>query len=438
MSTRTRIFTSLLLSTTLVACGGGAEENNANNTNNTTGNNTTGNNTTGNNTTGNNTTGNNTTGNNTTGNNTTGNNTTGNNTTGNNTTGNNTTGNNTSGGWAAAGAACASTVETIFFEGDKGYMGCGQNAEGEGLFVSEDGGATWGASERRFEEVRVNDIRRGSDGVLYGAGLHQLDGYAVFSIDESGSSLEPVGLYEQSNQAFFKVGQGQNIAMTADGQMITDSLTGVTAAYKAADGEWTELEGLGEGFLTEDRDVFQVTTIVPHQNRFYAVGSVINDPAQIYLPSKEADATYHMVPLELQPSTRDGEMADLYIWDDGAMIAVGFDQSQRESLVYTLPAGGDAYDREAWSQIDLYDFGLDFESDANAVAVSGDTVVLVGEKIPSSQGGYIAISEDRGQTWTDITPETERGKIARMNEVWLWESGRIYAAGNGEGWIFTP
>ncbi len=23
-------------------------------------------------------------------------------------------------------------------------------------------------------------------------------------------------------------------------------------------------------------------------------------------------------------------------------------------------------------------------------------------------------------------------------EVWLWDTGRIYAAGNGEGWIFNP
>ena len=438
MMPRTHMILALIASATLVACGPeGGEENNDNNSNNTTGeNNTTSNNS--NNTTSTNSS-NNTTTNNT--NNTTGTNntTTTNNTNNTTSTNNTTTTNNTSGGgWVAASASCASRVETIFFEGQKGYMGCGQNAEGRGLFLSDDGGATWGESERRFQEVRVNDIRRGSDGVLYGAGLHTLDGYAVFSIDESGSSLVPEGLYEQSNQAFFKVGQGQNIAMTADGQMMTDSLTGGTAAYKPAGGEWGEVEGLGEGFLEGGREAFQVTTIVTHENQFYAVGSVINDPGQVYLPSKAEGATYHMTALELQPSTRDGEMKDMHVWADGGMIAVGFDQSQRESLIYTLAGGDDAYDRDSWKQIDLYDFGLDFPSAANAIAVSGDTVVLVGEKIPSFQGGYIAISEDRGATWKDITPMTETGKISRMTEVWLWDTGRVYAAGNGQGWIFNP
>ena len=51
------------------------------------------------------------------------------------------------------------------------WVGCGTNAAGYGLFLSENGAASWSAAvvspEHVLDEFRVNSISRGHDGVLY-------------------------------------------------------------------------------------------------------------------------------------------------------------------------------------------------------------------------------------------------------------------------------
>lgn len=162
------------------------------------------------------------------------------------------------------------------------------------------------------------------------------------------------------------------------------------------------------------------------------MGSVINDPASIRLPSKNADAVYHFQTIQPKPN-RSGELKDLHIWDANSMLAVGHDQSERYPLIFL--AEGDPYEVSNWTQIDVFDSGIEYQGGVNRIAVQGDRVVAVGEKIPTSQGGFVLLSEDRGKTWTDITPEpTDNKKPKRFWHVWMWEDGSIYAAGEGEAW----
>ena len=66
----------------------------------------------------------------------------------------------------------------------------------------------------------------------------------------------------------------------------------------------------------------------------------------------------------------------------------------------------------------------------------GDTVVAVGEKIPTAMGGFIVISTDGGRTFEDITPNG--GDTGTFSAVWLFDSGEIIAAGGGgEMWHYT-
>lgn len=342
-------------------------------------------------------------------------------------------------GWVKAGLPCYSGVSyvALHFDGQVGYGGCGDSSNGAGLFVSKDGGMTWSGSARKFSSVRVVDIRRAPDGKLYGAGKDQLDGNRVFIIDDADvDSLKLESVFvPMTTSAFKKVERAQNIAVTADGQMFADSVTGTQAAYKPADStEWEELESIGEESLTgEGSGTYQITKVRAFENKFYAIGSLIGDPASIRLPSKNADATYHFQTIRPKPN-RAAELKDFHIWDANNILAVGHDQSERYPLIFL--AEGDPYEVGNWTQIDVFDSGIEYQGGINRIAVKGDRVVAVGEKFPTSQGGFVLMSEDRGKTWTDITPQpTDGKKPKRFWNVWMWDNGSIYAFGEGEAWL---
>ncbi len=335
--------------------------------------------------------------------------------------------------WSEIAGPCAGSGTNALWFDDRmnGFVGCGENADGEGLYTTIDGGASF-EDNLRFNEVRIMDIRRGPDGVLYGAGIHQLDGFPLWSFEEAGM-IGASGLYTPSNSAFTAVNQAENAAITQDGQMLIDSLTGTQAAYRPAGGEFEEVDSLSEDLLgNPDAGSYQVRRIVAHDNRFYAVGSLINDPARVHLPSQLDGATFHFQTVLLQPDTRDGELLDMHVWDSQHIIVAGFDQSERFPLIY-LVDGADPYDSANWEKIELFDSGLDYQAGVNDIAVDGDTVVMVGEKIPTAQGGFVIVSEDGGRTFEDITPEGA-GPLSR---VWRFENGEMIAAGGGgEMWQY--
>jgi len=339
--------------------------------------------------------------------------------------------------WSEGVGPCGGSQTNAMWFDDRmtGFIGCGENAVGEGLYTTVDGGITWDDNVK-FKEVRVMDIRRGADGVLYGAGIHQLDDYPIWSFDESGGALDAQGLYTASNNAFLAVNQAENAAVTADGQMLIDSLTGTTAAYMAAGGEFEELASLGEALLEDpEAGSFQVRRIKDFDNQFYAVGSLINDPARVHLPSKLKGATYHFQSVLLQPDTRDGELVDMHVWDDQHMIVAGYDQSERFPLIYLID-GADPYDSANWQHIELLDSGIEFEGGIRGLSVVGDTIVAVGDKVPTSAGGFVVRSEDGGVTWEDITP-TEFGKVSPLYRVKLFDDGEMVVVGGGEMFFYT-
>jgi len=333
--------------------------------------------------------------------------------------------------WQAAAGPCGGSITNAMWFDDRetGFIGCGENAAGEGLYTTVDGGLTW-EDNVRFNEVRIMDIRRGPDGVLYGAGIHQLDDYPVWAFDESGTNIDAEGLYTASNNAFLAVNQAENAAVSADGQMLIDSLTGTTAAYRSAGGEFEELDSLSEELLSDpDALSFQVRRVRAFDNQFFAVGSLINDPARVHLPSQLEGATYHFQSVLLQAENRDGELLDMHIWDAQHMIVAGYDQSTQFPLIYLID-GGDPYNSESWEQIELLDSGIEWQGGVRGLSVQGDTVIAVGDKVPTSQGGFIVRSDDGGKSWEDVTP-TDLGKVGPLSRVWMFEDGEMVVAGGG-------
>ncbi len=359
----------------------------------------------------------------------------------------------TTAGWQEDAGAVPCRPNALWFDDrEHGFLGCGDKSEGAGLWSTADGGKTW-QSNAALADIRVNDIRRAPDGILYGAGQYLAGESPVFTIGESGADLMPTALYTWGNKASTSVGQAENVAVTGDGQILIDSLTGTTAAYQAAGGDFTELHGLGEEQFTdlapctEDSSsdcgntapccafgiAYQVRSIVAFENSFYGCGSVINDPAQVRLPSKLPGASFHFQTLVLQNENEDGELLDMHLWSDTRMIAVGSDQSGDQPLIFVL--SGDPYQKANWSQIHLSDQGIDWAGRAFALSAVGDQVVVVGEKSPSSKGGFIIASANGGQTWSDVTPKNS-GKVASLEQVWLFANGDILALGEST-WSYT-
>lgn len=346
-----------------------------------------------------------------------------------------------SGTWTKLTQPCGGTRANAFWFDSRmdGYIGCGDNAAGFGLYVTDDGGETW-ESQSLFNGARINDIRRGPDGVLYATGTDTVDSYEVFTVDESGPVRQLVGLYQSGGNAFTSVSQGENIAVTEDGQLFVDSLTGTQTAYRAAGAaNFMELETHLDGVLTGGSTPGeQMSRVIGFNNRFWGVGSVINRPGTVYYPSNEPGATYHMKKVEVQPSTRDGELHDIYMWSETSGLVIGFDQSLRYPLIHRLT--GDASDAANWAKIDLFNSGIDYQGGAWKMAVRGDEVVLVGQTFPNNHG-FVVHSMDRGMTWTDVSPVDENDDFVAnlMSNVWYFEDDTILVtAESGELWRYNP
>lgn len=335
-------------------------------------------------------------------------------------------------GWTKRTIPCFSGIPYIalHFDAVNGYMGCGEATTGAGLFVTQDKGQTW-ESARKFSSTRVIDVRRGPDGKLYGAGKDTLDGFRAFEIDDTNptpNGLKLVGVFRpETTSAFKKVERGQNVVLTADGQMLVDSSLNRTAAYRSSPtAAWDELEYVGEGETSKF-----ITRIRSFDNKFYGVGSTISTIAEVHLPSKTEGSPFFTTVNPL--ARRSAELQEFHMWSATKMIAVGVNVSDNFPLI--LIGEGDLYDSANWRQVEIFDSGIEYKGNIRGMAVKGDTIVVVGGKIPTSKGGFMLRSEDAGETWTDITPTTQ-GKVNRLWNVWMWDNGDLFAAGEQGGWFY--
>ncbi|MCC6647523.1 MAG: hypothetical protein IT374_18370 [Polyangiaceae bacterium] len=342
--------------------------------------------------------------------------------------------------WSSYASPCGggSKISALWFDdASKAYAGCGEVADGKGFHSSTDGGKTW-KKHPKFDEVRVVDVRRGGDGVLYGAGTDTVLGTSAWKVDEAApANLKPVALYTPSNNAFKSVGIGENIARTEDGKLMVDSLTGGSVALAPpGGGAFVEYSSLHEDLIDDPSSVsgFAPRRIKAYANDFYAVGNKINEPATIFLPTKKSSASgTYFQRVELQAAAVDGEPYDLHVWSPTRMMVVGWDQSYRYPMIFVCE--GDPYVAGSWKQIDLLDHSITYKGGVNGMAAAGDAVVLVGTKFPAD-GGFVLRSPDAGKTWVDITPAPSTGKPDDLYRAKLFGDGRIVAAGGSEVWIY--
>lgn len=294
------------------------------------------------------------------------------------------------------------------------WVGCGTNATGYGLFLSEDGGSQWRAAVTEPREAldgfRVNSISRTHTGELAVAGFKASSREMVIRLktDDEPMPVTPVlvGVNQVGRQ--FHVGTYRELS---DGRAIAESLNGVDLLYRPSAGigssasDWTRVQSLSS----------QILDLTVHDDAFYGCGSAINQPPRLFLPP----VTPASEPWEFEqrlPTTVtgwDGELWGLAV-SDHRLVAVGVDQDQNIGKI--LVSGPDPYLASGYLEHSLPDIvgpgGIG--TWARGVCMRGDRIVAVGERQPlGSATGLVVLSDDGGQSFRNVTPVGVTGSASR-------------------------
>jgi hypothetical protein len=308
------------------------------------------------------------------------------------------------------------------------FVGCGSGAEGAGLYMSADAGETWSVPETDppnvLADFRVMSIHRGHGDLLYLGGTGRA---MVLALDTSVTPFAATAILTAGD----RVGQSFTAApfvTTSGGAAFADSFTGHDALYRpapevgAAAAEWTE----AGAWETPDGS-HQILDMVVHDDRFYGCGSTIAEPPQVFLPAKNAAEPWRMTPVDLAGEglgAWTGEMWGLAVSAD-RVVVVGVDQQADAGKIFV--SGADPYDAAGYAQIEVNRLVPGDATWARGVCMRGDRIVVVGQS--RAQPGWILISEDGGQSWTDQTPPGSPGEWSKCR---IRPDGRVIVAG-GDG-----
>jgi hypothetical protein len=336
--------------------------------------------------------------------------------------------------WSIHGHACPGVNRTdALHRDDDGtlWVGCGTAATGYGLFYSEDGGPSWTEATvmptEKLHQFRVNSISRGHDGALYVAGINANNSDMVLRLDTDEAPFAAESVLVAGNQVgtSFHVGTYRELS---DGRALAEALNGTDMLYRpdatiGSDAStWTDTYGWFNGGAT------QILDLVVHDDQFYGVGSRISDPLRLFLPPTSGGAEpYEFVTLQM-PHT--GEMWGIAV-DDDHVVAVGVNQIENVGRVYI--SGDDIYDVDGYTAHSLHDLiGADASvmTWARGTCVQGDRIAVVGERQPLGAGtGIVVLSEDGGETFTDITPEGVTATVSKC--LFRPDGGLVVVGANG-------
>ncbi|MED5371556.1 MAG: hypothetical protein VX899_11110 [Myxococcota bacterium] len=347
--------------------------------------------------------------------------------------GEDTAGTSTVGIWTLGSTPCTgSRVDALECDdADTCYVGCGQNAEGVGLFLSSDAGGSWDAPDDEaggyFATMRVNHLSRGDDGLLYVAGEGS-SSYRVVSLDTDSGALGAV--YTNGSTVDYSFTAG-SFATTGD-TMVAESLTGTGIVVKhpgdsAWLAEWEANDGWAAGYgwwnNSGESGHVQVLDMGVVSGEIVGAGSTINYPPVVYLPPQSwdfgsssggdyADQMWETVVLnEGAFSQYIGECWGIDGNSDGLAVAC-VDQDADRAMVYTI--GSDwktsAYDASNWTESDLStvlsaSLVQDHSTWTRQVCRGPDNLVVAVGADTQDDTGWMATSTDGGSTWTDHTDD---------------------------------
>lgn len=311
------------------------------------------------------------------------------------------------GSWTTYTHSCPgmSSTDALHRDADGSlWVGCGSNASGYGLHASFDGGETWSEVQvtpsTLLIQFRVFSISRGHDGALYVAGIQNATGNMVIRIDTTGTSPFPASLTLTAVSQLGRQFQVGSYRELSDGRAIAESLTGTDLLYRpdavtgSSAADWVIPDAL-QG---------QILSLEVHDDEFYGSGSTISEPPRVYLPPQgAATPPYDFERVELDPSWV-GE-----IWgvaaNDQRVVVTGIDRTFNIGKI--LVSSGDPYNAANYLVHEIQNIvgtgGIG--TLGRDVCMSGDRVVVVGERFPlGSDSGLAMASSDGGQSFTNISP----------------------------------
>lgn len=345
------------------------------------------------------------------------------------------------------------------------YVGCGQNAIGEGLFLTTNSGGSWAAPVDEaggyFATMRVNHASRAADGLLYVAGEGD-SSYRVVSLDTSDGSLGVVYINGSTIDYSFTAG---TYARTSGGTEVTESLTGSGIVVRHSDAgwlsDWSAHDGWAAAYGWWHNAGFsnhvQVLDMTVVNDQIIGVGAQINYEPVVYLPPRSwdfgsvdplgdpdfAENMWETVQLNSEDfSPFVGECWHVDGNEDG--IAVGcVDQEGDRGMVYTI--GPDwqttGYAASGWTATDMSTVvaygdpaGLNHSTWTRAVCRGPDNLVVAVGADTQDDVGWLVTSVDGGVTWTEHTADivTANGgqKFAALYQCQVVD-GTVIAGGAG-------
>ncbi len=309
------------------------------------------------------------------------------------------------------------------------YSGCGSNAEGDGLWMTTDGGASWDAPEDEvggfFEDFRVVGLHRGSDdGLLYVSGTMSGSDYRVVSLDTSSGALGEV--YNNIPHTDFTMTTA-NYVRTSDGSEYAESLTGTQLLVRKTTPGWTtDNDGWAPAYgwwHSTSSDHTQVLDMTVVDDQVIGVGSTISKPPAIYLPPRTwgfatdttgdgyLDHMWETVILAAGFSDYSGECWGVGANADGLSVAC-VNQDDDLGMIYTIGSDWEiaAYDANNWTGTDVSGIVSASTSMGHSTWSAGtcrgpDNFVAAVGRDSQTDDGWVITSKDGGETWTEHTSD---------------------------------
>lgn len=333
--------------------------------------------------------------------------------------------------WELGDPCSGGTPYALYFQDETtGWAGCGS---GMGLWSTADGGETFAAahpSSGRGDDLYINRIVPDPSGGLLVCGhdyssdpdplLWRLQDGVTTVLLTYGSNSNDSGSAQMSNCGA--------VAAAGDGTILVASETAGDMTRSEDDGlTWTaeyrywEDENLNDGGYA----YYYMLNMVAAGGAYYGAGTRIIEPPVFYGPSRhEAGEWYNFHASDID--SFQGEVWALATPDDGATWFAGGRDQQRASeasgFFYRSDDGG-----ASWTDISLGGT-VDVMHDV-VFAPDGRHGIAVGHRYPpATLGGFIALTEDGGLTWTERDEDVPPLYAAAIFGETFWVSGDGYLA----------
>lgn len=308
-----------------------------------------------------------------------------------------------------------------FLDADNGYVGCGS---GLGLWKTDDGGQNF-TRGHPSNDLYVYEVAEDNAGRLLVCG-HDYDttsdGGMLFRLDSgSWSTLLSYGNNNTDPAAVYMSNCGA-MATSGSERLMVASLT-------AGDITWSENDGLTwvkEERYWEDANLdsggysyyYMLSMTSLSDGSIYGGGSQISEPPVIFSPTLHSQGDWTNFHASIVDNSIIGEVQSMATHDDGMTWLVGGrDQdatTEASGFIYRSTDSG-----ESWTSISLPD-GVDVVHD---IEMDGNRGIAVGHRYPTTQGGFILLTEDAGLTWTEVKADPAiLQSAAIVGDTW-WAAG---------------